>query len=248
MYVFCTSELSNSDSITNSRQNNVTELYSLIKFLRIKPLSNWDTFNNQIAKPVNNGRGASRAMKCLQVCLLFCVLFHCLSVRRFCRWCSNKSCFVVERIKHWTAMPWLIYPSARSKSLHAHSMLMNRSSMTHSNQRWKVSLKSWWLVVTMEEEAIISLSCSFCWGSVKVCWYIAILETPRMTRPCTACNHPILVSKDYKKDSEALEPKGVEKGKTDKEADADDDLIAAFGQLGVTKKCQMCTNEWALFL
>jgi SNF2 family DNA or RNA helicase len=50
-----------------SRQNNVTELYSLIKFLRIKPLSNWDTFNSQIAKPVNTGRGASRAMKRLQV-------------------------------------------------------------------------------------------------------------------------------------------------------------------------------------
>ena len=50
-----------------TRQNNVTELYSLIKFLRIKPLSNWDTFNNQISKPVNTGRGASRAMKRLQV-------------------------------------------------------------------------------------------------------------------------------------------------------------------------------------
>jgi SNF2 family DNA or RNA helicase len=49
------------------RQNNVTELYSLIKFLRIKPLSNWDTFNTQIAKPVNTGKGASRAMKRLQV-------------------------------------------------------------------------------------------------------------------------------------------------------------------------------------
>lgn len=50
-----------------SRQNNVSELYSLIKFLRIKPLSNWDTFNAQIAKPVNSGKGASRAMKRLQV-------------------------------------------------------------------------------------------------------------------------------------------------------------------------------------
>ena len=51
------------------RQNNVTELYSLLKFLRIKPLSNWDTFNTQIAKPVTSGRGAGRAMKRLQVYL-----------------------------------------------------------------------------------------------------------------------------------------------------------------------------------
>ena len=53
------------------RQNNVTELYSLIKFLRIKPLSNWETFNVQIAKPVNSGRGAGRAMKRLQASLFF---------------------------------------------------------------------------------------------------------------------------------------------------------------------------------
>jgi len=51
------------------RQNNVTELYSLLKFLRIKPLSDWDTFNKQIAKPVKNARGAGRAMKRLQVVL-----------------------------------------------------------------------------------------------------------------------------------------------------------------------------------
>ena len=37
--------------------------------MRIKPLSNWDTFNEQIAKPVKNGRGAGRAMKRLQVVL-----------------------------------------------------------------------------------------------------------------------------------------------------------------------------------
>jgi Superfamily II DNA/RNA helicases, SNF2 family len=49
------------------RQNNVTELFSLIKFLRIKPLSNWEEFNEKIAKPVKSGRGANRAMKRLQV-------------------------------------------------------------------------------------------------------------------------------------------------------------------------------------
>lgn len=58
-----------------------------------------------------------------------------------------------------------------------------------------------------------------------------------------ACNHPSLVTKDYKNDSEALEPKAVEKGKDDKDVDPDDELVAAFGQLGVTRKCQMCTSE-----
>jgi SNF2 family DNA or RNA helicase len=52
-----------------------------------------------------------------------------------------------------------------------------------------------------------------------------------------ACNHPCLVSKDYKTDREAIEPR------TKKTSDDDDDELAAmFGQLGVTpsRKCQVC--------
>ena len=32
------------------------ELFSLLKFLRIRPLNDWQTFNEQIAKPVKAGR------------------------------------------------------------------------------------------------------------------------------------------------------------------------------------------------
>ncbi|KAI0267408.1 SNF2 family N-terminal domain-containing protein [Gloeopeniophorella convolvens] len=49
-------------------QNNVEELYSLLKFLRIKPLNDWQTFNEQINKPVKSGR-PGRAMKRLHVVL-----------------------------------------------------------------------------------------------------------------------------------------------------------------------------------
>lgn len=62
-----------------------------------------------------------------------------------------------------------------------------------------------------------------------------------------ACNHPILVSADYKKDSDALEPQ-ASKGKDDQDPDADDDLVAAFGQLAVIKKCQMCTSEYGVLV
>lgn len=48
------------------RQNNVEELFSLLQFLRIRPLNDWDTFNTQINKPVKSGRSV-RAMKRLQV-------------------------------------------------------------------------------------------------------------------------------------------------------------------------------------
>jgi hypothetical protein len=56
-----------------------------------------------------------------------------------------------------------------------------------------------------------------------------------------ACNHPVLVSKDYKTDMDAVEPKSMKKGADDKEEDGDD-LAAAFGQLDVTRKCLVCTT------
>lgn len=59
---------------------------------------------------------------------------------------------------------------------------------------------------------------------------------------CKACNHPILVAKDYKKDMDAVDPKAVTKGQDDKDADGDY-LATAFGQMGFVRKCQMCTTE-----
>ncbi|TEB32621.1 hypothetical protein FA13DRAFT_1731108 [Coprinellus micaceus] len=53
-----------------------------------------------------------------------------------------------------------------------------------------------------------------------------------------ACNHPLLVSKDFKKDAEAVESTPAKSRGGDAE---DDGLIAAFGQLSVIRKCQMCT-------
>lgn len=45
------------------------EIYSLLKFLRIKPLNNIYTFKEQIDKPVRMGQHAGLAMKRLQVVL-----------------------------------------------------------------------------------------------------------------------------------------------------------------------------------
>lgn len=52
------------------RQNDVSEFYTLIKFLRIKPYNMWERFNEHIAKPVKSGRGANGAMKKLHVSCL----------------------------------------------------------------------------------------------------------------------------------------------------------------------------------
>lgn len=47
-------------------QNNVEELYSLLKFLRLRPLDDWTEFKEQIAQPIKNGR-PQRAIKRLHV-------------------------------------------------------------------------------------------------------------------------------------------------------------------------------------
>jgi SNF2 family DNA or RNA helicase len=59
----------------DNRQNSVEELYSLIKFLQIRPLNDWITFNDQIAKPVKSGRSV-RAMKRLQVGFPFAITLY----------------------------------------------------------------------------------------------------------------------------------------------------------------------------
>ncbi|KAG2134132.1 SNF2 family N-terminal domain-containing protein [Suillus clintonianus] len=49
-------------------QNTVDELFSLLKFLRVRPLNDWQNFNEQIAQPIKAGRPV-RALKRLHVVL-----------------------------------------------------------------------------------------------------------------------------------------------------------------------------------
>jgi hypothetical protein len=52
------------------RQNSVEDLFPLFKFMGVKPVNDWQHFNENIAKPVKAGK-ATRAMKRLQVHLPF---------------------------------------------------------------------------------------------------------------------------------------------------------------------------------
>jgi SNF2 family DNA or RNA helicase len=49
-------------------QNTVLELYSLFRFLRIRPLDDWDLFRDRIQKPMNGGQ-VGLVMKRLHVIL-----------------------------------------------------------------------------------------------------------------------------------------------------------------------------------
>lgn len=59
-------------------QNNVEELYSLLKFLRLRPLDDWQEFKEKIAQPIKNGQ-PQRAIKRLHVRNQF--LQHYLNVK-----------------------------------------------------------------------------------------------------------------------------------------------------------------------
>jgi len=56
-----------------------------------------------------------------------------------------------------------------------------------------------------------------------------------------ACNHPSLVSEDYKKDKEAVDPKAAS-SQGDEDANELADLLGGLG-LSQTKRCQFCQSE-----
>jgi len=57
-----------SERIENDNsQNNVDELFSLLKFLHIRPWNEYNKFNLDVAQPIKRGIGAGIAMKRLQV-------------------------------------------------------------------------------------------------------------------------------------------------------------------------------------
>ncbi|RDB17334.1 hypothetical protein Hypma_001783 [Hypsizygus marmoreus] len=181
-------------------QNSVEELYSLIKFLRIKPLNIWDTFNTQIAKPVKSGKGANRAMKRLQV-----VLKQIMLRRRKDQTLNGK--VLIELPKRTVNIISCPFDSAEGAF---YSALENKMESMIEKLMGQSKGKS---------------------------AYIGVLLL--LLRLRQACNHPVLVSQDYGKDLDAVDPKAK---KTTNDDDGDD-LAAAFNQLGVTRNCQVCTTE-----
>jgi hypothetical protein len=57
-----------------------------------------------------------------------------------------------------------------------------------------------------------------------------------------ACNHPVLVSKNFKADEEAVDPKPIKNVEDDGD---EDELANMFGKLGVAavRTCQVCQTE-----
>lgn len=180
-------------------QNSVDELYSLLKFLHIRPWHEFDKFNYDVAQPIKKGVRAGTAMKRLQV-----ILKQIMLRRRKDDTLNGK----------------------RLIELPKRTVEIVSCPFDGSERAFYTSLE------TKMDETLEKLM-----SSDKGNKYISVLLL--LLRLRQACNHPLLVTKDYKKDLEAVDSHA---SKQDPQADADD-LATAFGQLGVTRKCQMCMME-----
>ncbi|KAK7460971.1 hypothetical protein VKT23_008899 [Stygiomarasmius scandens] len=185
-------------------QNDVTEIFTLLKFLRIKPFNNFERFNADIAKPIKNGNGANRAMKRLQV-----VLRQVMLRRRKDDKLNGK--VLIE--------------------LPQRNLNIVSCDFSPSEQQFYDDLEA--KMGTVRDQLMAEAE-----RAGKNTSYMAMLLL--LLRLRQACNHPCLVSKDYKQDLEAVNTQGAKKASDDVDGD---DLVAAFGNLGVTRKCSMCTTE-----
>ncbi|KAF9009274.1 hypothetical protein BDZ89DRAFT_1229328 [Hymenopellis radicata] len=164
-------------------QNDVLELFSLFKFLHVKPFCEFERFNSEIAKPVKTGRGINRAMKKLQVVL--------------------KS-IMLRRLKD--------------------QMIDGKEQAFYNELAAKMDSTLESLMATEGKKNYMSV----------------LLLLLRLRQ---ACDHCVLVSQDFTDVSEAVEPKEAKKGADGQEAGDGDDLIAAFDQLTVGRKCRICVTD-----
>ncbi|KAJ8475179.1 hypothetical protein ONZ51_g6714 [Trametes cubensis] len=174
-------------------QNNVEEIYSLIKFLRIVPLNDWQTFNSSVAKPIKAGRPV-RALKRLQVVL------QKIMLRR------TKTTVI-------NGKPILELPDRLVNVVNCEFDADERAFYHSVEEKVNTSLEQ------LQQGDINKAYTS-----------VLVLLLP--------CNHPGLISKDYKKDEDAVEPKSA--SQNDNEDDGDE-LAGMLAGLAITRKpCQVC--------
>ncbi|THH19390.1 hypothetical protein EW146_g1739 [Bondarzewia mesenterica] len=183
-------------------QNNVEELYSLLAFLRIRPLNDWATFSEQISKPIKSGKTA-RPMKRLQVVL------KSIMLRR-------------KKTDLLNGRPLLELPERHLNIIPCEFDEEERQFYTGLEGRIEAAMS----------DIVKSGALNKNYTSVLVL----------LLRLRQACDHPSLVSQDYKKDKEAVQPQESKKNDNDSDSDADE-LADMLGQLGLGRACQVCQTS-----
>ena len=202
-------------------QNNLDELQSLIRFLRIKPYNEMPAWKEQITLPMRNGRGGL-AMKRLQIFL---------------------KAFMKRRTKDILRAEGALNPGGKAditgKPTNGFKITERRIERIVA----KFSKEEQNFYQSLEQRADKSLAKMM--GGAKISYASALVLLLRM---CQACNHPELVGGSMAKDKDALTT-GQEVGpqilaKTKSVDNELDDVADLLGGLSVqTTQCDICQLE-----
>jgi SNF2 family DNA or RNA helicase len=199
-------------------QNNLDELQSLIKFLRIKPYDDLGEWKDQIDRPMKNGRG-DVAIKRLR---------HYLQI------------FMKRRTKDILKKEGALNPGGKPS--------VAGEGSTTGFKVTERKIENVLAEFTAEErhfyqrlEARTDASIEQMMSGEKVNYASALTLLLRLRQ---ACNHPRLCAGKLSKDKEALSAEAAPSQKK-KASDADiDEMADMFGAMGVgSKKCEVCQLE-----
>ncbi|KAF8470373.1 SNF2 family N-terminal domain-containing protein [Gautieria morchelliformis] len=185
-------------------QNSVEDLYSLLKFLGIRPLNDWTHFNDTIAKPVKAGR-TSRAMKRLHVVM---------------------KAIMLRRLKD------AIHDGAPLIQLPPRTLEIVPCDFDDHERDFYAAL---------ETKTNLTMNKFIKRGEVMHNYTEVLVLLLRLRQ---ACDHPILVSKDFQTDADALDSKPA--GKSQQDDDDDDGLADLLQKMDVNeaiKRCDVCRTE-----
>ncbi|KAJ5825893.1 hypothetical protein N7474_003031 [Penicillium riverlandense] len=198
-------------------QNNLDELQSLIKFLRIKPFDDLAAWRDQISRPLANGRGGL-AIQRLQVYL---------------------KAFMKRRTKDVLKLN----ANLKSESSESGEEQKKSSNGFQITERKVIKVQAEFMpgelnfYQRLEQRTENSLDKMM--GGSKLDYAGALVLLLRLRQ---SCNHPDLVKSDLAKDKDVLLQNGTQQSQG--KQDDLDSVADLFGALSVvTKKCDVCQME-----
>ena len=196
-------------------QNNLDELQSLIKFLRIKPYDNLREWKDQIDRPMKNGRG-DIAIKRLR---------HYLKI------------FMKRRTKDILKKEGALNPGGKPSvegQVNSTGFKVTERRIEKVSAEFSPEERHFYQRLEQRTDASIEEMMS---GKINYASALVMLLRLRQ-----ACNHPKLVAGKLAKDREALATESSQKSKSSY-TDVDE-MADMFGSLGVgSKRCEVCQLE-----
>ncbi|KIN01309.1 hypothetical protein OIDMADRAFT_103925 [Oidiodendron maius Zn] len=197
-------------------QNNLDELQSLIKFLRIKPYDDLREWKDQIDRPMKNGRG-DIAIKRLR---------HYLKI------------FMKRRTKDILKKDGALNPGGKPSiegEVNSTGFKVTERKIEQVFAEFSPEERRFYHRLEQRTDASIEEMMS---GKINYASALVLLLRLRQ-----ACNHPKLVAGKLAKDSEALGAESNSQKNKSSSTDVDE-MADMFGSLGVgSKRCEVCQLE-----